>query len=55
MSVAREAETKALLQESERVREQLTSAVHELDSYVKALQDYLERRTEEQSDAGSAD
>lgn len=44
MSVAREAETRALLLESERVREQLTAAVRELDSYVKALQDYLERQ-----------
>jgi hypothetical protein len=33
--------------ESERVREQLTSAVRELDSYVKALQEYLERRNKE--------
>lgn len=47
MNVAREAETRALLLESERVREQLTSAVRELDSYVKALQDYLERRNKE--------
>lgn len=44
MNVAREAETKALLMESERIREQLTAAVRELDSYVKALQDYLERQ-----------
>lgn len=48
MNVAREAETQALLQESERVREQLTTAVRELDSYVRALQDYLEHRAEEQ-------
>lgn len=47
MNVAREAETRALLMESERVREQLTSAVRELDSYVKALQEYLERRNKE--------
>jgi hypothetical protein len=45
--VAREAETKALLQESERIREQLTTAVRELDAYVKALQDFLERRSKE--------
>ena len=47
MNVAREAETRALLLESERVREQLTTAVRELDGYVKALQDYLERRNRE--------
>lgn len=51
MSVAREAETKALLMESERVRQQLTSAVRELDSYVKSLQEYLERLDEERGDA----
>lgn len=51
MNVAKEAETEALLRESERVREQLTSAVRELDSYVKALQGYLERRAEEADDA----
>jgi Holliday junction resolvase RusA-like endonuclease len=47
VNVAREAETRALLLESERVREQLTTAVRELDTYVKALQDYLERRNKE--------
>lgn len=51
MNVAREAETRALLLESERVRQQLTSAVRELDDYVKALQEYLERRSEERGDA----
>jgi hypothetical protein len=48
VNVAREAETRALLLESERVRQQLTAAVRELDDYVKALQDFLERRIEEQ-------
>jgi hypothetical protein len=51
VNVAREAETRALLLESERIRQQLTSAVRELDDYVKALQEYLERRSEEQGDA----
>lgn len=51
MNVAKEAETRALLLESERVREQLTSAVRELDNYVKALQTYLERQDEGQDDA----
>jgi hypothetical protein len=49
MNVAREAETKALLMESERIRSQLTNAARELDGYVQALQDYLERRDEERS------
>lgn len=48
MNVAREAETKALLRESERVREQLSSAVRELDAYVTALQDYLQRQRQEE-------
>jgi hypothetical protein len=43
VNVAKEAETKALLLESERVREQLTVAARELDNYVQALQDYLKR------------
>lgn len=51
MSVAKEAETRALLMESERVREQLTTAVRELDNYVKALQTYLEHQDEESGDA----
>ena len=49
MNVAREAETRALLLESERIRSQLTDAARELDSYVKALQDYLGRQDEERS------
>ena len=51
MNVAKEAETKALLLESARIREQLTIAARELDSYVKALQDYLERH----DDGGESD
>lgn len=51
MNLAREAETEALIQESERVREQLASAVRELDAYVAALEDYLIRHREEKRDA----
>jgi hypothetical protein len=51
MNVAREAETRALLMESERIRGQLTEAVRELDTYVKALQNYLEHQDEEPRDA----
>lgn len=53
MSLAKEAETRALLLESERVREQLTVAARELDSYVKALQDFLERY-EDRGEGGDA-
>lgn len=40
----RDAEHRELIENSERLREKLVSAVNELDSYVQALQAEIERK-----------
>lgn len=43
MNLAKDVQTEALLAESRRIRDQLSSVAVELDSYVAALQEYVER------------
>ena len=43
MNVIKDAETEQLLDDSKRLRARLADAVAELDHYVAALQEYVER------------
>lgn len=43
MNVIRDAETEQLLDDSKRLRARLSDAVAELDRYVAALQEYIDR------------